>query len=135
VSRQLAPLALLVLAGCAFEPAGAVPFEPPPSYRAMWDRAQACSGRTRPIERVHFYRLEGHDFHTPQGDAAGYSRTGEVWLAEDFLDHPMVVRHEMLHALGVGGHPARPFDDPCRATWSSWDRAEPFLELPAELSR
>jgi hypothetical protein len=126
-------LLALSLSGCAFEPEGGVPFDPPPSYREMWARAEACSGRTRAIELVRFYRLPGHDFETPDGDAAGYGGSGEVWLAQDFLDHPMVVRHEMIHALGVGGHPSHPFVDPCRATWSSWDRAEPRLELPPEL--
>jgi hypothetical protein len=129
MSRPLAPLALLLVAGCAFEPSGGIPFEPPASYRAMWAQAEACSGRWRPIESVTFYRVPGHDFDTPKGDAAGYGRGGEVWIAEDYLAHPMVVRHEMLHGLGIGSHPARPFVDPCRATWDSWDRAEPFLDV------
>jgi hypothetical protein len=39
-------------------------------------------------------------------------------LADRYVEHPMVVKPEMIHALGVKDHPARPFADPCHATWA-----------------
>jgi hypothetical protein len=137
-------LLVLLLAGCrgeTFEPGdlGAVRFTPPPSYRAMWARAQACSGRTGNFDRLRWWvvpAVSTFDYDTEQPHADGlYERNSHtITLAGAVLAHPMVVRHEMLHALGFGDdHPTVPFRDPCKATWGSWDRTEPFLELPPEL--
>ena len=137
-------LALLLLAGCrgeTFEPAdlGAVRFTPPPSYRAMWERAQTCSGRHGEFDRLTWWVVPGvrtFDYAADEPRADGlYERNRHtITLAGAVLAHPMVVRHEMLHALGLGGdHPTIPFRDPCRATWGSWDRTEALLELSPEL--
>lgn len=133
--------AVLVLSACTgFEPSdlGAVRFEPPPSYRAMWARAQECSGRAGDFDRLRWWVVPGvkvFDYDTDRPRADGLTdRDGNITLAGGVLSHPMVVRHEMLHALGFGAdHPTVPFRDPCRATWASWDTTEARLELPPEL--
>lgn len=138
-------LAVLLLAGCArdgFEPGGdlgAVEFDPPPSYRRMWAAAQACSGRAGDFDRLRWWVVPGvrtfeYADGAPYADGL-YHSDGHITLAGAVLSHPMVVRHEMLHALGFGvEHPAVPFRNPCRATWGSWDTTEALLELPANLA-
>ncbi|HYC33364.1 MAG TPA: hypothetical protein VEB59_13820 [Gemmatimonadales bacterium] len=137
-------LLLILLTACrgeTFEPEdlGAIRFTPPPSYRTMWARAEACSGRSGEFERLSWWVVPGvrtFDYAADEPRADGlYERNRHtITLAGAALPHPMVVRHEMLHALGYGEeHPAVPFRDPCRATWDSWDRTEPTLDLPPDL--
>jgi hypothetical protein len=132
VTWKVALFSSLVLAGCvgAFMPEEAEPFDPPASYRAMWDSAQACTGRTRPFERVAFFKVPGRSFETPDNDrAAGHASEGRVILAERWMAHPMVVKHEMIHALGVYNHPRDIFERACKATWDSWDVTSWLLPL------
>ena len=137
-------LAVLLLAACgpdALEPGGdlgAVRFEPPPSYRAMWAQAEACSGRRGSFERIRWWvvpAVETFEYSADEPYADGlYTGDGDITLAGSVLSHPMVVRHEMLHALGFGAdHPPVPFREPCRATWDSWDPTEARLRLPPQL--
>jgi len=134
-------VAVIFLSACTeFEPSelGAVRFDPPPSYREMWVRAQECSGRAGDFDRLGWWVVPGvrvFDYEAGQPDADGlYKSDGSITLAGAALSHPMVVRHEMLHALGLGrDHPTVPFRDPCRATWKSWDTTEAPLEIPPEL--
>jgi hypothetical protein len=138
-------LAVLMLTACGpdgFEPGsdlGALRFDPPPSYREMWTLAEACSGRRGAFERIRWWVVPGVETfeYSPEKPYADglWSSDGDLTLAGGALSHPMVVRHEMLHALGFGDdHPSVPFADPCRATWESWDRTEVFLELPQDLA-
>lgn len=123
MSRVLAFLLYLVglwLFGCAFEPPGAEPFAPPAEYRALWDSAQACSGRRGDFAHLRFFVVPGYSFDCPGGRCAGHTEGRTIWLAEDWHEHAMVVKHELIHALGVGDHPYRPFTDPCHATWASY---------------
>jgi hypothetical protein len=48
------------------------------------------------------------------------TRGHTILLVERYVERPMVVKHEMIHALGVKDHPARPFADPCHATWATY---------------
>jgi hypothetical protein len=110
--------ALLLLAGCALEPNGANPIAPPDGARAIWDSTQACSGRHGDFDQLRFYIVPDDEL---PGDAAK-TFGQDIYLREKYRDHPMVLKHEMLHTLGFGDdHPARPFIDPCRATWESYD--------------
>jgi hypothetical protein len=131
---------LPLLTACSFEPGdlGAVRFDPPSSYGEMWARAENCSGRTGRFDRLRWWVVPGvelFEYEDGQPRADGlYDSDGDITLAGGALAHPMVVRHEMLHALGFGrDHPAVPFRDPCRATWGSWDSTEAMLEIPPEL--
>ena len=109
----------LLFAACAFAPEEAVPFTPPPEYRTIWDSAQACSGRHGDYDRLVFM-LVPDAFDCPSGTCAGHTTGKTIYLAAGYTDHPMVVKHEMIHALGVSSHPYHPFVDPCHATWESY---------------
>ena len=112
----------LLLAGCAFAPEDAQPFTPPAVYRAVWDSAQACTGRRGDFGQLRFFLVPGPYFDGPKGEPdAGYTVGHDIYLAEAYLMHPMVVKHEMIHALGVHKHPTRPFDEPCHARWESYE--------------
>lgn len=120
-------LAFLValLTGCAFEPEGAVPLTPPPEYRAIWDSAQACTGLHGDFDRLRFFTVEGEVFKGADGPATGTTVGRTIYLASHYADPSdsagaMVIKHEMIHALGVHGHPDHPFVSPCRATWGSY---------------
>jgi hypothetical protein len=113
-------LAVLLLAACGpdgFEPGGdlgALRFDPPPSYREMWTRAEACSGRRGNFDRIRWWVVPGvetFEYSPGQPYADGlWGSAGDITLAGAVLSHPMVVRHEMLHALGFGvDHPRSPF--------------------------
>lgn len=140
--HRLPLLFLLTACGDGFAPGelGAVRFTPPPSYRLMWERAQSCSGRSGEFARLTWWVVPGvrtfeYAEDEPHADGLTDMRSLAVTLAGGALSHPMVVRHEMLHALGIGpDHPEVPFQDPCRATWRSWDSTEARLELPPELA-
>jgi hypothetical protein len=142
--RKLMLAGLLCGVGCkAFSPAedGAERFTPPPSYREMWAVAEACSGRRGSFGAITWWVVpDTAAFYLgPDGWADGNYRAGTITLAGDRINHPMVVRHEMLHALGLKAvkrdgyfeHPA--VFTTCKATWASWDRSEPMLELTPEL--
>jgi hypothetical protein len=122
-------LLALLLGGCAsFEPEGATPFAPPASYRAVWTEAQACTGRRRDFNQLRFWWVPGESFEREGRPLAGYADRPNIYLAEIYRDHPMVVKHEMIHVLGVGGgHP--PVFEQCKATWATWDRTTPRLAL------
>ncbi|MBK9065724.1 MAG: hypothetical protein IPL76_02420 [Gemmatimonadetes bacterium] len=112
-----------LLGGCSrFAPDDAERFEPPAVYHAWWSQTEQCSGRTGNIARVQWFKVPGHAFECPTGSCAGrWEDNHSIYVAEDWLEHEMVVRHEMLHELLNGsGHPDPPFGDPCPLTWSTW---------------
>jgi hypothetical protein len=53
-----------------------------------------------------------------------WTRQGDrewIVIAGNYLQHEMVVRHEMLHSLiGSHGHPDQFFGTRCRLTWETW---------------
>jgi hypothetical protein len=123
-------LAAMITGCAAFMPEDATPFPPPESYRRVWIEAMACTGKIKPMDDITFYMVPGENFETPRIDkAAGMSEHSRIFIAEKYLGHPMVVKHEMIHALIGSGHPDVPFKMPCRATWDTWDVTEPRLEL------
>lgn len=118
----LASLVALFLTSCAFEPAEDRPFTPPASYRAVFDSAQACTGRAGDFDYLRFFTMPGVSFESPNGgQVAAFTQGHTIWIAEAYTNHPLVVKHEMIHALGFpSGHPADPFESPCHATWSTY---------------
>jgi hypothetical protein len=108
---------ILLVTGCAFAPSDAVQFDPPAVYRTTWESAEACTGVHKRYERIVFWRVPAM-FESPAGEAVGWTDYPNIYIAEDYLDHPMVVKHEMIHALGYSGHP--PVFETCRATWATW---------------
>jgi hypothetical protein len=121
----------MLLTGCSsFMPEDATTFPPPDSYRRVWIEAMACTGKIKNFDAITFYMVPGETFYHPDDDhAAGAGYDNKIFLAEAYLDHPMVVKHEMIHILRGSGHPDTPFKTPCKATWDTWDRTEPRLEL------
>jgi hypothetical protein len=120
----------LLLSACAFMPNEAEPYTPPESYRAVWAQAEACTGVKGSMDRIAFYKMPGRSFESPNiPNAAGHSDHHRIILAEHWLDHPMVVKHEMIHALIGSGHPKEPFEVPCKATWESWEPTTERLAL------
>jgi hypothetical protein len=114
---------ILVLAGCqSFEPVGAVPFTPPPSYREWWTRTESCSDRRAQFDQLVWAAVPGSGFQCPSGTCvARWEPPHRIYIAEAYLNHEMVVRHEMLHdILGRPGHPNPPFGAGCPLTWESW---------------
>lgn len=115
---RYAPL-LLLLGACAFQPQDAVPFNPPVSFRVVWDSAQACTGRRGRFEDLHFFTVEpggiDGDVHT-----VGRTEGHDIYLDTSVQYSGLAVKHEMIHALGVHGHPVHPFNDPCHAMYDDY---------------
>lgn len=91
-------------------------------YYEMWAEAQGCTQREGRFGAITFYVAE--DLVSSGEVVAGHYEAGEnaIYLLEGWEDHPMVVKHELIHALGVEGHPHVPFDSPCKATWQTYGR-------------
>ena len=57
-----------------------------------------------------------------------WARRGDpevIIIAGNYVNHEMVVRHEMLHSLiGERGHPTEFFEQRCQLTWETWNSAE-----------
>ena len=120
--RVLALLAGLTLAGCAFEPQGETPTDPPPAYREWWARTEACSGLTGTFDRIKWYTVPGSSFPCSGGSCVGHWESDHhIVISADWSNSEMVVRHEMLHDLvGHPGHPDPPFGKGCGLTWATW---------------
>ena len=120
--RIAAPLVGALALGCHALTDPALPraaerFDPPPVYARWWAMTEACSGVTRPLGAVAFYRVPGaRTVPTPDGDVAGYwsPQSNRVVLADFVVEDGGLVRHEMLHALlRRGGHPRAAFLGRC----------------------
>src|SRR5690349_20325461 len=121
VTRVLIVAAGMVSMGCNsfVAPEGEEAFAPPPVYREWWAKTQACSGRKADFSRIRWALVPGRSFSCGSGQCVGHwQSSGEIWIASDWKDNEMVVRHEMLHALiGEPGHPNPPFGSECPLTW------------------
>lgn len=128
-SRLVLASLLLATTACRLEPAGASAWEPPPQYREWFASTEACSGLRGDFDRIEWYVVPGHSFSCPGGECAGHWTSNHViYIAEDWVAHEMVVRHEMLHdLLGRSGHPEPPFGSPCPLTWETWQSPAPSL--------
>jgi hypothetical protein len=123
LTRPVAPLLLLLLiTGCGFDIVGEEPMAPPSVYREWWARTQACSGLSGDFDRVEWLVVPGASFECKSGQCVGHWHPGhQIYIAEEWVDNEMVVRHEMLHDLmNGGGHPNPPFGEGCPLTWSTW---------------
>jgi hypothetical protein len=121
--RRVLPIVIgLMICGCAFEPQGDEPIDPPSQYRTWWARTEACSGRQGNFDRIKWYVVPGHGFKCPGGTCAGHWNSDhDIFIAGDWTNTEMVVRHEMLHdLLGQSGHPDPPFGKGCGLTWAAW---------------
>jgi len=107
-------------------PAGAMSFEPPPSYSVWWERTEACSHMEGDMGRVAWFVVPGvRTFPTESGEKVGYwsrTRSGtQIIVAGEYMQHELVVSHEILHELlGREGHPEDYFRDMCKLTWDTF---------------
>ena len=120
--RYVLAAAVLMLSGCkAFMPPDAVPYDPPASYRALWAEVEACTGRTGNFDELHFYTEPGDRVSTTdEGIIGGWTQGTDILIPGDYILIRLVVKHEMIHALGVHGHPQHPFFDPCHAMYEDF---------------
>lgn len=77
-------------------------------YRQWWAGIEACSGLPGDIDGTRFYVVD-----SLSGQAIGRTDGHDVYIVAGFTRNAFVVRHEMLHALGVHGHPKYYFDGVC----------------------
>ncbi|HET9514345.1 MAG TPA: hypothetical protein VFO95_10510 [Gemmatimonadales bacterium] len=129
-------IALAVIGGCTPTepssplPVGAVAFAPPSGYTVWFDRTEGCAGLSGHMETIQWYVVpEVETFMTDQGEKVGmWARRGDqevIIIAGNYVNHEMVVRHEMLHSLlGQRGHPVEYFEQKCQLTWETWAVAE-----------
>lgn len=110
------------LAACGFDPAGSQSWEPPAIYREWWAATEACSGLSADFDRVEWMVVPGESFECASGQCVGHwDPDHKIFLAEEWKEHEMVVRHEMLHDLmRRSGHPNPPFGNGCPLTWETW---------------
>ncbi len=113
---------LALLGGCGFDVAGEQPMAAPDVYRLWWDKTEACSGLSGDFDRVEWLVVPGHGFTCSSGQCAGHWESDHrIFIAQDWAQNEMVVRHEMLHdLLGRPGHPNPPFGHGCPLTWETW---------------
>ena len=122
------PLLVLatLLAACGFDPAGSQAWEPPEVYRTWWAATEACSGLSGSFDRIEWMIVPGESFECASGQCVGHwARDHKIFLASNWKDHEMVVRHEMLHELmRRSGHPNPPFGNGCPLTWETWPASQ-----------
>lgn len=138
VRRNLAATLLaLGITGCGFEPPNAVPFEPPPEYRAWYAATEACSELRGDFTKIRWFQVPGRSFPCPTGECVARWEPGpRIYVADYWIGHEMVARHEMLHSLiGAPGHPDPPFGVGCPLTWNTWGSRNhgPVAELPVTI--
>ena len=110
-------------------PAGAVQVAARPDFAAWFSRTEACSGVAGQFQQIQWFVVPGvAAFETAEGPKVGmWEKSGSVAriiIAGRYLDHEMVVRHEMLHhLLDREGHPQEFFVDRCHLTWETWPNA------------
>ena len=139
--RAILPALLIPLLGCTTEPSTALPdgaeaFVPPAEYQAWWASTEGCADIQGDFGRIKWYVVPGvSTFPTEEGEKVGIRvKTGNdvrIVLAGNYVEHEMVVRHEMLHALlNRPGHPTEFFQDRCHLTWETWAASRPSDETP-----
>ena len=123
----------LVAAACATEPTpqhalppGAVPVVARAEYRDWWARTATCAGVIGHFDQIEWYTVpDARTMTTEIGEKVGlwvrHDGRRMIIIAEAYLDHELVVRHEMLHdILERAGHPEEYFVSRCGLTWDSW---------------
>ena len=107
-------------------PEGAVPMEAPAAYAEWWQATESCADLGGSFGRVEWFLVPGvSSFPTEVGEKVGlwvkHGERRQIIIAEGYLEHEMVVRHEMLHdLLSREGHPEPYFAERCHLTWETW---------------
>jgi hypothetical protein len=74
----------------------------PNSYHTMWESVQECSGREVPIISIRFFVADSmlNPYRGQRAVGLFYPHTRSIYLQRGLEEDPVLVRHEMLHALG-----------------------------------
>lgn len=85
-------------------------FLPPSTYAMLWYEVENCLGVQRDFREVTFYWVQADVFDSipcDGGTCYGYyvERENSITLSNSLLWSEVLVKHEMIHALGVHGHP------------------------------
>lgn len=126
-------VASLAASGCAgFEPSPSelpsfsVRIPAPEKFQSWHASTESCSGLAADFQTVEWYVVPDVDSFLVDGAprVGMWQRVGgrsQIIIAGNYLDHEMVVRHEILHhLLGREGHPSDLFVEKCQLTWESW---------------
>jgi len=112
--RVISKAWLLAFLGCATPfapPEGTVRIDPPPEYRLWWEASRECVDKpeVRRFEDIEWYVSE--EILVLDGRRlAGLTEGNRVYLSALFAETPMVIQHELVHAVnGISGHPDDPF--------------------------
>ena len=99
-------------------PDGAVPFSPPAHYAEWWQETEQCAGRAANYVQVQWFVVpDAETFRLRGREWAGWwwESGNRIILAEEYREHALTVRHEMLHSiLKRGDHPTTLFEQRCR---------------------
>lgn len=103
-----------------------MPFVPPAHYRALWDSAEACTGRTGDYARVLWYEMPGNSFssaeHLGYADGEWFPKYG-ITIAHEYRTTDWLIKHEMIHVLLQRGHTetdrVKTWGEKCHATRES----------------
>lgn len=109
--------ALLALGACAVPPVveggTTVAVTPTAVVRHEWTRMELCVGRVAPMEDWRWFVVEAPHFREPGKPVplAGLTVRDrrEIYLAMPYIGDTLVVRHEILHALGIEHAPVFAF--------------------------
>ncbi len=98
-------------------------FDAPAVYQTWWDQMESCTGRKGNMRHVSFYvvqanRVEGDRGFRMEGLAdslLGFYDVGahRIYVTQPGMFTPWLVSHEMVHALGIMGHPDSIFRVAC----------------------
>lgn len=113
-----ATAAALLVGACAHRPVpvhDAVRFDPPAEYAAWWREVEGCSGRTADFGAVDWFVVPGVFFEMDGRPYDGYwFKPFRIVLARERADDPILVRHEILHALLQRAGHGEEFQRSCR---------------------
>lgn len=84
---------------------------PSSEYREWWQEMETCSGRYADLHTFRFVVVRGPSFTLGTLALVGFYDLADrtMFVAQDAMFERAVVGHEMLHALGIFGHPDEPF--------------------------
>ena len=94
----------------------------PTFFSCVIKAAKACPARCGDFAKIRWFQVPGRSFPGPTGECVARWEPGpRVYVADFWIGHEMVARHEMLHDLiGRSGHPNPPFGAGCPLTWDTW---------------
>lgn len=97
-------LALLSLTAISLGAYYINPYHPPDWYKIEWEKMRDCSGKNYPPKNPIYLKITGENFFCglPNSPCRGsYTLDKFIVISEENINNRNIVRHEMLHALGL----------------------------------